>query len=140
MHYRALFAAVAVAALSACKASQGLMPDDCTPGQCRLKVKVGENCALEVIPEHLYVPPGDAVSILWMIDPPSTDAHFDTNGISFKPGQNPDQQFDEKRPESGGKAFHWRDKNTLAGRFKYDVNVRDGQGRLCHLDPFIYNR
>jgi len=134
---------LASTALLGCAASLAPPPQTtetaCASQQCKLSVKVGADCAMTVEPEHLFVPAGGEAHVLWMIDPPNAPFVFDANGITFKPGQNPGQ-FDQKEPRGNGKIFHWRDKNNLAGTYKYDIKVRDSQGRLCELDPFIHNR
>jgi hypothetical protein len=131
-----------VLALAGCSAPGGAslqaMPH-CLERECKVLVKVDASCRLTVQPEHLYVPAGGETHVHWMIDPPSTDVVFDVNGIAFKPANNPGQ-FDQKQLQAQGKQFHWRDMNTLAGEFRYDVNVRNSQGELCHLDPYIHNQ
>ena len=111
----------------------------CSNGQCKVTVTLAADCRIGVDPEVIDVPEGGATHIHWKIAAASAPATFDVNGISFPPGQNPGQ-FDEKELQLNGKQFHWRDKNTQAGRFKYAINLRDEQGRLCHLDPFIHNQ
>ena len=105
-------------------------------GQCKVQVMVDANCRVSADPERLDVPTGGEMHIHWKVDPPYV---FDLNGIAFKPGRNRGQ-FDQKELQDGGRQFHWRDKNTLAGEYPYDINVRDPGGRLCHADPFIRNQ
>lgn len=127
--------------LAGCQLQERLSPaGPCVQGECRVAVSVGPDCHLAVDPEHLHVPSGGEAHVLWRIDPPSAPFVFDANGISFPPGQNPNQLFDQKEPREQGKVFHWRDKNDRRGDFKYVVNVRDAAGRLCQLDPFIHNQ
>jgi hypothetical protein len=130
---------IGLVGLGSCTYLHGLGPGHCANGECTVAVKVGADCAIDADPNDLHVPAGGEAHVHWKIDPPSAPFVFDANGISFKPGQNPGQ-FDQKEPRANGKQFHWRDKNTLAGRYQYDINIRDASGRLCHLDPFIYNR
>jgi hypothetical protein len=135
------WAAVAAASLTGCASLQGLAGSSpCNVGVCIVQVTVGPGCAVEVSQEHLYVPRGGETHILWKIDPPAAPFVFDPNGISFPPGQNPNQLFDQKEPRDQGKVFHWRDKNDRTGQFKYVVNVRDAAGQLCSRDPFIHNQ
>jgi hypothetical protein len=101
-------------------------------------VSVDAACNITAEPRTLDVPPDGPKNIRWKFDPNTTGVTFDDNGISFK--ANPGE-FDEKRPEQGNKVFHWRDKNTLRNQtFAYTINLRDAQGRLCSLDPFIHNQ
>lgn len=135
------FALAGLAALAGCgQWPRPFSGGHCTGGECKVRVTLAADCRIDVVPERLPVPPGGATHILWKIDAASAPALFDANGISFPPGQNPDAQFDEKEMRDAGKTFHWRDQNTLAGEFKYAINLRDANGRLCHLDPFIQNR
>jgi len=133
------FAALALALLPGCAALRPFAGGHCSGHSCKVLVTVDAACRITADPEHLYVPRDGEVHIHWKLDPPSAAFVFDVNGISFKPGQNPGE-FDEKELQDNGKQFHWRDKNTRSGPYQYDINVRDAQGRLCHIDPFIHNQ
>ena len=142
MNTKNVLAAVTLAGLlAACSQfGHGFGAGHCANGQCKVSVTLAADCRIGVDPEVIDVPAGGATHIHWKIAASSVPATFDANGISFPPGQNPNQLFDEKELQLNGKQFHWRDKNTQAGQFKYDINLRDEQGRLCHLDPFIHNQ
>jgi hypothetical protein len=142
MKTKNILAAVTLAGLSvACSQfGHGFGTGHCASGQCKVTVTLAADCRIGVDPEVLDVPAGDFMHIHWKIASSSAPATFDVNGISFPPGQNPDGLFDEKELQLNGKQFHWRDRNTQAGQFKYAINLRDEQGRLCHLDPFIHNQ
>jgi hypothetical protein len=141
MKTRNVLAALTLAGLSACSQfGHGFDAGHCANDQCKVSVTLAADCRIDVDPEVLDVPAGGPKHIHWKIAASSAPATFDANGISFPPGQNPDRLFDEKEPQLNAKQFHWRDRNTQAGQFKYDINLRDEQGRLCHLDPFIHNQ
>ena len=118
-----------------------LMAGQCQGHECQVLVSVDANCAIAADPEELEVPYGTGpVNIRWKLEPSSGYVFDDQQGITFKPGQNPGE-FDEKRPEDQGKKFHWRDKNTQQGRFRYGITVRDASdpNRVCRSDPLVYN-
>jgi hypothetical protein len=134
-----ILAAVAIACmLPGCSVIERMRGGHCSGHECKVIVSVDGDCRITADPETLHVPPVGSVSIRWKFDPHTVNFLFDNNGISFK--ANPGE-FDEKRPEDGNQQFHWRDKNTLRNQtFRYTINLRDAQGRLCSLDPFIHNQ
>ena len=141
-----LFVACAAAALVTGCANPQFSALDCNGAQCSIDVDVSAGCPgdTNVHPATLEVPPNVVAGILWQIKPASSGYSFDlANGITFpvNPGV-----FDDKGPVTGGKAFHWRDKNNQANRpetkhtFKYVVTVIKPDGTPCPpLDPFIHN-
>jgi hypothetical protein len=136
-----VFAIVVVSMLSGC----GLFPrmaGHCQGHECKVAVSVGADCAITADPDELRVRLGTGpVNIRWKLDPGSGFVFDNQQGITFKPGQNPNNEFDEKRPEDQGKQFHWRDRNTQEGKFRYGITVRDASdpNRVCSSDPLVYN-
>jgi hypothetical protein len=135
-----VFAIAVVSMLSGC----GLFPrmaGHCQGHECQVIVSVGADCVPVADPEELEVPYATGpFNIRWKLEPGSGYVFDAQQGITFKPGQNPGE-FDEKRPEDQGKQFHWRDKNTQEGKFRYGITVRDASdpNRVCRSDPLVYN-
>ena len=114
----------------------------CNPGgNCKVAVTVN-NCVITVDPDPLPVPDRQRVkSIDW--DIASSDGYvyvFRSNGIVFKESND---EFDEPELSNNGKKFTWRDKHSVAGDYRYSVNVartgKDPKDCLT-LDPVISNQ
>lgn len=109
-------------------------------GNCKVAVTVN-NCVITVDPPVLSVPgTGTPKKIRW--DLASSDGeeyYFRGNGIVFK---ETNTEFDEPELSKDGKRFTWRDKHSIAGDYRYAVNVtRTGvDPKDCTLDPVISNQ
>ena len=77
---------------------------------------------------------GQNVTIQWNLTTPGWT--FPDDGIVI---ENNNGEFTQLRPIAGGTKFIAVDANNNGVRYKYDINVTNGQARLS-VDPYIQNQ
>ena len=126
----------AAAALSACASPMfSTQQSPCNGGVCFVQIDVSSCSApggITANPDALSV---DAPNnIEWTIN--RDGFRFPDNGIVFT-----DAQFKQPHVTGNGRKFIVRNDHTSVGKFKYVVNLLDGNGTPCRpLDPFVNNK
>ena len=98
---------------------------------CRLSVRVAANCAITVSPDSLFIRQKGATVLLWEIQ--SADWGFeDRDGIKFKTAG----PFDDGHAV-GHNGWMVQHRSETPGVYRYGLNVVDGKGQKCSIDPVI---
>ncbi len=110
----------------------GTMAHAGCPGPvCHVDVSV-EGCRVTVETETPVKRGAADTRIIWTVT--TRDAEFTSNGIEIRSPGNVLHS-----PQHNGKHFKWDNRNPGPARFKYTVNVKQGD-RICPPhDPFIVN-
>lgn len=113
---------------------------NCTTPQCQIDVAVsdGNPPVISVDVETLTIArPSRNVKIHWHLR--NNDYEFKNDSIQFYDPAAA-RQFDEPGVEGSGAQFHYTDKNTVGGRFGYQIKVYNKRtGVWTTLDPAIFN-
>ena len=94
------------------------------------------NGTITVSPDPITFRSRGAVVIVWSLDDSAAAFKFDdARGISVADTKG---EFDDQRVIAQGRKFQVRNKNSIAGRYKYTINLRGPNGPVS-LDPLIVN-
>lgn len=122
--------------LPAAVAQQSLPPVNCTPPGCTVVITMSAGCGsgIKVAPDPVVVASRATVDITWSIQSPAWA--FDGPGIVI---HFPGDAFEGPKG-ADSKTVKARNVNRGSRSYKYDVNMKDADGRPCKLDPTIVNQ
>lgn len=129
---RVLFAAALFAlALSGCDTMRGWFG----MGTNEKPVVTVTNGRIDVSPEPLEFRGRGEVVITWKLDDSAAGFQFTSDGIRIEDRKG---EFVDFRVTPNGKQFQVKNKNTVAGTYKYTIHLRGPNGPVV-LDPTIIN-